>query len=1219
MRRLLPLLGLALLALVGWMVFANPGSDEPLIDDLGSNIPSVETPQPTVADVDTTRRTGSGLVEEAAFTNRPLKEGNGRHALGGRVVDEEGEGVPNAWVGAYSSPFAVADFVDNPEELLEQPLALSLDPVASVRADEEGYFDLAGLPGRVLYVTARAPMRLSVGRQRISPDQLGSEGVVEIKTYAAAQLEGTVRDANGNPVPNAEVLVYPGIKYALSALRKRDLFVERTYSDGAGKFAVEAIPAGMVLNASAFAGPTHPGTSEFGPAGRNTGLRTTVELVDLGTLEGQVVNTDDEPVGNVRVAAIPLDLRMVIPVLRNVPGWITSTDGGGNYRFAGLPYGQYLMVAQGDAGRSAPFNARILGPSGNEKTLVLDTRSAVDGRVVDSAGEPIRGATVALMSVPDPEDSGGGRTFGGANQMNFLLEMAREALPELLPPDTEAVTNGQGEFKIAAWRQARVRVSAPGYVTSDYRFRNLPDEKSPVLVLQRPGSVSGRVLRAADEEAVPYFILQPDLRVNALGNHYRSQEAPQGLAAVEEESEPVVVDAGHQHDTAQAPAPAGEPSPREKIEATLADDEHLLTPEAPSLDELKRVRYADDPNGEFKLVGLTPGRWQLRVRADGYETERKTVFVPEGDITEDVEIRLGAGSVLRGMVVDKRDGTPVEAAMVSASNDREGGFTLLAQGFFEGNAVTVSRPDGSFELRGVEDGATWVHVMAEGYASANLQIERVGEGEVRDQIEVELGPGGGITGKVSDRHGAILPRRMVVAFSPGSQDFMQGATDEAGIYTINNLRPGNYLLISVSLDDESLFTGDFMSMLSGGRFVPATVEEGKMTTVDIVDVSAGGCRMSGRLTKNGVPVPGAMLSSIAMGGSGMFDFRMATARTDDNGNFTFKSLAPGEYALNVESSEWGGQLDLFVDDIPEDYVELRVPETVVTGRIVAADSGTALAGVRVRMVREDSPGGMAAMFGGGGWRTRANTDEQGVFTIEGAPSGDYHLIIEPETFGDFDPETQEFEGGGLSYRKTKTRSFFLDEDERVEMDEVQLEAAGAIRVTVLDENGESYERGFQMEATPLSGDTDETFDGWGWSGGGTLAGLPAGTYRLKVEARGYASETQTVSVTAGQVSTVQMTMRAGVDLSVRVLDSSGAANNSALVTVYDEGDNVVHQDAGGDENLFRNFFGGSGDGVRGIGSFAPGRYRVVARDGDRNGDTWVTLQAGQAAVAEVRL
>jgi hypothetical protein len=1227
MRRLLPLFAVALIGLVAWLVFFNPGSDEPIsIEDDGDR-PNIEINQPTAADAGPALRSGPAVAEKAEFTNRPLKVGNGRHGLGGQVIDENGNGVPDAWVGAYSSPFAIADFIDNPEELLERPLEFSLDPVAAVRTDKDGFFDLAGLPGRSLYLTARAPMRLSNGRQRVNPSDLGSKGLVVIKAYAASQLEGMVRDSNGSPVTNAEVLIYPGLKYIVSAVRKRNVFFERAYTDGSGKFALEAVPAGMVFNASAFAGPTHPGTSEFGPGARNATLRTTVNLVELGRLEGKVISVDEDPVGRARVAAIPLDLRMIIPVLRNVPGWITESDGGGNYRFDGLPYGQYILVAQGDEGRSAPFTARILGPTGNEKDIIMDTRNEVRGRIIDSAGDPINGANIALMSIPDSADSseGGGGPFGGGNnQMNFLLEMAKEALPEILPADTEAQTNSRGEFRIAAWRQARVRVSAPGYITGDFRFRSLPDEKQPVLVLQKPGGMSGKVMQASDEEPISFFVLQPEVRENALGNNrvgQRGMRGGRGQVIVESEALPIA-DAGDQNleETAGTPPPVVE-TPRSVLEAMLGEDEALLLPEAPNLDQLKKMRYADDPNGEFKIVGLTPGRWQLRVRADGFESSRETVIVQEGLVTEDLEVRLGQGSIMRGIVVDKRNGKPVESAMISASRNKEGGFSILAQGFMEGEPMTVSKGDGSFELRGVEANATWMHVMAEGYATLNMQMEAVEDGDVRDNLKLEMLPGGSITGKVTDRHGAMLARRMVVAFSPGSQDFQQGATDEAGVYRIDNLQPGNYLLISVSLDDESLFTGDFMSVLSGGRFVPATVVEGETTTVDIVDTSAGGCRLSGRLTKNGVPVGGAMLSSVAMGGSGMFDFRMATARTDENGNFTFKSLAPGEYSLNVESRDWGGSLDLFVDDMPEDYVELRVPETIVTGRVVSASTGAGLKGVQVRLVREDAPGGMAALFGGGGGggRTRANTDDQGGFTIEGAPAGDYHVLVEPDSFGDFNRETQEFEGSDSSYRKYKSKSFFLDDDQRFEMDRIELEAAGAIRVEVRDAEGKKFERGFQMAAVPLVGDQEEKFSGYGWNGGGTIAGLPAGSYRLTLSARGFAQQSETVTVMSGEVTMIDFDLLEGSELTVRVMNNGGGSNSSALLTIYDDSDQIVHQDAGGQESMFRNFFGGSGDGTRSVGSFAPGRYRVVAVDGNRTGDSWVTLKAGAASTASVTL
>jgi len=1216
MRRLLPLLAIALVGIVGYMLFFNESnSPEPLTADNDSEVVT-ETPEEAGAGDSTQRRSTEAVVADVPFTNRPLKKGIGRHQLGGLVVDEAGQPVANAWVGAYSSPFAIADFEMDPEEILEKPLELALDPLASTRTDKDGRFMLDGVPGRALYVTARAPMRLSNGRMRINPEQLGQVDGVTIKTYAAAALEGVVRDSSGAAVVNAEVLVYPGIKYLLSALRKRDVFVERAYTDGAGKFQIEAVPAGMVLNASAFNGPTHPGTSEFGPSGKNTIQRTTVELLDLGTLEGNILNTDDEPVGYARVAAIPLDLRMVIPVLRNVPGWMTTSNGAGKYSFEGLPFGQYLLVAQGEEGRSAPQSARILGPRDNVQDLLIDMRNEVNGRVINSDGEPVRNATIALMSEPEPPDSGGGRR----NQMNFLLEMAREALPEILPAETESKSDGQGKFRISAWRQARVRVTAPGYVTSDFRFRSLGDDKNPVLVMQRPGGLTGQVVTADDETPIQFFVLQSDLRQNALGNSRSSMSSSQAV------SELVVAEPEKEDDQGQSvatsPAPAPIEDPRAILEASLADDEQLLIAQAPSLDEIKRTRYIDDPDGRFEVTDMAPGRWNIRVRAEGYETERKSIYIKEGEITEDEVFTLGQGAILSGTIVAKDTGNPVDAALITANGDQEGGFSLLAQGFVDGSAVTTSKPEGSFELRGVEKNADYVHVMADGFASESIKIEKVQDGERRDGIEIQLSVGGSITGTVTDRNQIPLPRRMVVAFSPGSRDFQQGATDEGGVYRIDNMRPGNYMLVSVALDDESLFTGDFMSILSGGRFVSAVVEENKTTTVDIVDSSAGGCRLTGRLTKAGVPVAGAMMNSIGMGGSGMLDFRMATARTDENGNFTFKSLAPGEYSLNVDSEDWSGQLDLYVDDLPEDFVELRVPETVVEGRILSSLSSQPLEGIRVRMIREDAPGGMASMFGGGGgWRLRATTDANGMYRIEGAPIGDYHLTIEPDNFNFNDDELQ-MTDEIASFRRMDSDSFFLDFDERRSMPDIQLEAAGGIRALVKTDDGKDFERGFEIRAVPIAGaqGEDDEFQTWGWNGKGTLAGLPAGSYLVTISARGYANSTQQASVVAGQVREIEFQLGAGVELSARVLDSNGRPNDSAAITVYNSAGEIVHQERGGENSALRNFFSGGGDGTRGLGSFAPGSYRIVAIDGNKQGESSVSLDVATGArVVEVRL
>ncbi len=1224
MRRALPLLLVALLALVGFLIFG-PG-DKQVLDNDPSGVPvSAGNGEVASADSGSGGRTAEATPEAKPFTNRPVKVGFGRYGLHGTVVDEAGKAVPGAWVAAYTSPFPIVDFEQSFEEILENPLSFSLEPLSSAFADDQGQFQLAGVPGRALYLTARTFQRLSNGRQRVSPGELLTDEGVQLRTYRAASLSGKVVDDNGVAVPNAEVLIGPGLKYLVAAIRDREIFIERIYTDAAGQFEIEAVPAGMVLTAHAFRTSTHPGQKDFGPLAGSSAVKVNVSLRELGDLGGRVLDTDEQPIGGARVAAIPLDLRLVIPVVRDIPAWTATADGAGQYSFPGLPHGQYLLVAQSDYGRSAPHTGRIVGASGNVQDLVLDTRNEISGRVLDSAGEPVAGARIRLMSIPDGADSGERRSMAN---MNFLLEMAKEVLPELLPAETEAVTDREGRFRIAAWRQARLRLEARGFLTADYRLGGLKDEKNPVLVAQRPGGAAGVVISVGEEKPVPFYIVQSDLRRSAFGQQTFSQFSDEVMVESGSASSGVMTLEAVESDDASAAQEQGSdasaaPGPLAAVEAVLAEDEQVIAPRDNIVTEAARTRFFDNPDGTFRLSGMAPGTWQLRFRAEGYQQGRASnIVIQEGEVTEGIEVELGAGSSVSGIVVSADDGSPVSEAAVTVSRGKQDGFSLLLQGFLEGAPVTRTRADGTFTLEGLEKGGKYVHVMAEGYAMASVEIETVEDGEARAGVEVEISAGGSVTGKVTDRHGVALAQRMVVAFSPGSTDFHQSGTDESGIYLIENLRPGNYMLISASLDDESLFTGDFMSILTGGRLVPATIVESQTVTVDIVDSAAGGCHLQGRLTKNGVPVPSAMLNAVSTGGSGMLDFRMATSRTDENGNYDFKSIAPGEYSLNVDSNDWDGSLDLFVDDIAEDWVELRVPESVVSGQILAANTNMPLEGVRIRMVREDGPGGMAAMFGGGGWRRSAVSDGDGRFAIEGAVAGDYHLVVEADQFGGLrgnDPDETT-----ANYRKTETPGFFLDEDERHDIGSLKLEAAGSVKVAVSGADGKPFPEGFSImaladaEAPPSEMDFESGNRSWGRNGEGTLSGLPEGSWRIRVEARGYAPSEERVMIRSGQTAKASMQLLAGVDLRVRVLGSNGQADNDAVVSVYNMEGALLKQD-GGDRAMLQRFFGNGGGGERQLGSFAPGRYRVVATSGSRDSETTTTLQAGQGSIVELRL
>ena len=165
----------------------------------------------------------------------------------------------------------------------------------------------------------------------------------------------------------------------------------------------------------------------------------------------------------------------------------------------------YLLIAQGHEGRSAPATARVSNEDSLAPTLQIDTARTIKGRVVDGNGKPVSRALVKLQSIPEPgeEKQSDRQRVNGLLEGGFLIEAAREILPELLPETTFVLTQSDGSFEIPGWTRARLRVEANGYSPFDFSLRKLNQESPEVAVLQifKPGSVAGTVVAGEEQKA----------------------------------------------------------------------------------------------------------------------------------------------------------------------------------------------------------------------------------------------------------------------------------------------------------------------------------------------------------------------------------------------------------------------------------------------------------------------------------------------------------------------------------------------------------------------------------------------------------------------------------------------------------------------------------------------------------------------------------------------
>jgi len=112
-----------------------------------------------------------------------------------------------------------------------------------------------------------------------------------------------------------------------------------------------------------------------------------------------------------------------------------------------------------------------------------------------------------------------------------------------------------------------------------------------------------------------------------------------------------------------------------------------------------------DGQGRYRIPGLAPYAHELCFVREGLEPVVRVVKPPEQDDRVELDVRMGFGRSLRGLVVDA-DGKPVDGALVRGmvAADSEF-FPLVPRGdmshpgrFIMGNMRVLTRPDGSFLL-----------------------------------------------------------------------------------------------------------------------------------------------------------------------------------------------------------------------------------------------------------------------------------------------------------------------------------------------------------------------------------------------------------------------------------------------------------------------------------------------------------------------------------------
>ena len=496
------------------------------------------------------------------------------------------------------------------------------------------------------------------------------------------ELVGSVRNESGGPIPGATVILSPrplqAMVFVNDPVDTSGDIPTITRSDGSFRF-IRIEP-----NENYTFIVDHPDYSRKEIGNVRVGVSGTFEeppitLTTGAMLSGLISDTGGNPVPG---AVVHLD--GMLRGLGNKPSpdrMTTKSNGIGRYEFRSCPTGRCTLTVSSDGyGRILVSGVKITGTKDVVRDVTLEVAEMICGRVINSDNVPIMGADVIALSY----------STGNTQCRDFIQ------------------TDSDGQFCLERLNpgQYTIAVSAKGY-RPERAQRVATSSANLVLELSPQASVSGRVISKATGEPLVTFTCvlriayentdvtsatetRQDFR-HPLGEYlltdgdpgtYVVQALSQGFAASSSQRftisqgqslSGVVVEVGKGGtlkgrvvDSESAPIKGALVSTHDN---TWTDDAftRALGDLFPTNATAKKARTNKD--GRFKISGLSPENYQIRIQAQGRSRLVKTnVLVSENRVNDLGTMRLVPGGGVSGLVVDQA-GQPVVSARVTLRVD----------------------------------------------------------------------------------------------------------------------------------------------------------------------------------------------------------------------------------------------------------------------------------------------------------------------------------------------------------------------------------------------------------------------------------------------------------------------------------------------------------------------------------------------------------------------
>jgi protocatechuate 3,4-dioxygenase beta subunit len=606
-------------------------------------------------------------------------------------------------------------------------------------------------------------------------------------------------------------------------------------------------------------------------------------------------------------------------------------------------------------------------------------------------------------------------------------------------------------------------------------------------------------------------------------------------------------------------------------------------------------------DGSFLLEGVPRGRYEVVVSAKGRASFAKKVDFGGGGKVDIGEVSLELPAAVAGVVLDPV-GRPVSGASVRAGKGGQMDSMVVAQ--VTGQRVVKTDDEGRFRLEGLTGAKVRLLVDKEGFAPLRSKPVAIQKGATTAGLELVLTKGGSILGQLANDAGKPMVGWIAQATHTSGLGVQMTETDAKGQFLLEHLAPGTHKVDCMPGDYMSRFSGEHSPediaegnfnlgkmMASMLRYVVServVVRAGEQADVEMVfqepedDAAAAKdlVTVNGRVRVGGRDLEEGIVLLLEAGAT--VQAQMAHVR---RGTFQLQGVRPGHYRVRVRTSVFSGPLgrpkSVQIPKGATHQLQLDFPGGRLAGQVV--DENGRPAGGVVLTLRSSGDRNLRGDRMDLGEGTQL-ADAEGRFRFEGLGPGTYHLLAK---------EVRGLVTGGAT-RTGRLDGLRLGESEQRDGLQLQVQKGGTLLVKVTDIAGPRANALVTLLAA--DGQPMDLFHRALTEPDGTvtLGGIPAGTYRVNVDApktaprisdlvdiQGGAEREVAVQLVDGIPAYLEVGKTLAKDHAGEVIRYSVWRSDGALVR---SGRLTVPRDL----EAFARAVGGR----LSIGAFVPGRYRL---------------------------